>query len=435
MTLYEPTDVALKDFSDQSYTEAFDSMFEIVRNEYAFNGIEDKAPDWDALYDQVAPMVAEAEQSSDPNAYYLALAEFTNAFKDGHVGLDGGQYANDEFTNATGYGYGLALRELDDGSVIVTYITEGGPAEEAGIQVGDVVTEFNGEPISDAASAVEPFGGPFSTDFAKRYQQFRYLLRTGDETNDASITFKSGTAAAKTVTLSPVEERDSFSATSLFARYDPNALPVEYAVLAQQGIGYVKINSNYDDLNLIVRLFERAMKTFEANQLPGLIIDLRLNSGGSPMGLAGFLTDETIEMGQLEYYSEATGQFEPDGPREEVYPNETQYSFESMVLLVDQSCYSACEIEAYGFSQVPGMVVMGQYPSGGVEAEVARGQFLLPEGFSLQIPTGRFTLPDGSIFLEGVGVQPTIDVPIDAESVLSGEDAVLNAAIEQITGE
>jgi hypothetical protein len=98
------------------------------------------------------------------------------------------------------------------------------------------------------------------------------------------------------------------------------------------------------------------------------------------------------------------------------------------VLMVDQACASACEIEAYGFSQVPGMIVVGQYPSAGVEAEVARGQYNLPEGFSLQVPTGRFTLPDGSIFLEGQGVQPTQRVAITEDLALSQDDEVLKAA-------
>ncbi len=54
-----------------------------------------------------------------------------------------------------------------------------------------------------------------------------------------------------------------------------------------------------------------------------------------------------------------------------------------MAVLVGQACASACEIEAYGFSQVPGMMVFGETPSAGVEAEVGRGQFSLPEGISL----------------------------------------------------
>ncbi len=432
LTLYEPADVAIKDFSADSYTEAFDQMFEIVSKEYAFNDVEGKAPDWDALYAELQPKVAAAEEDSDPYAYFLALQEFTFAFRDGHVGLGGGQWGDQNFFDLTDYGYGFAMRELSDGSVIVVYVLEGGPAETAGIQVGDEIVEWNGEPIADAISAVAPLSAPHSSDFDLRYQQVRYLGRAV-EGDTVEVTFQPATGAQRTVTLDAVMERQSFSATSMYLNYDPNALPVEFEILPQ-GIGYVSINSNYDDLNLVIRLFERALQTFQYNGLPGIIIDMRLNSGGAPLGLAGFLTDQEIEMGQLEYYSDATGQFEPEGPREKFFPNENQYRFDSMVLLVGSACYSACEIEAYGFSQVPGMVVMGHTPSGGVEAEVARGQFLLPEGMSLQIPTGRFILPDGSIFLEGEGVPTTVTVPVTAEGVLSGEDVVLQAAIEQIAG-
>ena len=77
---------------------------------------------------------------------------------------------------------------------------------------------------------------------------------------------------------------------------------------------------------------------------------------------------------------------------------------------------------------------MGTYPSAGVEAEVSRGQFLLPEGMSLQIPTGRFLNPDGSLFLEGSGVQPTVRVPITPENVLSTDDVELKAAEAAIQG-
>ena len=141
---------------------------------------------------------------------------------------------------------------------------------------------------------------------------------------------------------------------------------MEYHFYADAGIGYIKINSNYDDLGLAVRVFDRALKSFTEAGALGIVIDMRHNYGGSPLGLAGFLYDEDIPLGQLEYYSDNTGKFEPDGPRDKVYPNAEQYRFDSMVLLVDQFCYSACEIEAYGFSQVPGMVVMGQFPTAGV---------------------------------------------------------------------
>jgi len=235
--------------------------------------------------------------------------------------------------------------------------------------------------------------------------------------------------------LTAIAERDSFSRTSVYfgVETDP-LLPVDARVIAEGNaeVGYIRINSNNDDLNLVIRLFERALKQFGARKVAGIVIDMRYNSGGAPLGLAGFLTDQEIPMGQLEYYSDATGKFEPEGVREKVYPNSNQYHFENMVLLVGQACYSACEIEAYGFSQVPGMITVGQYPTSGTEAEVARGQFALPEGFSLQVPTGRFTLPDGSIFLEGQGVAPTLRVPADETTVYSTEDIVLQAGLKAV---
>lgn len=433
LSLYEPKDVAIKEFSDLGYVEAFEKMFEFVKLNYAFNGIEGKEPDWDALYADLKPRAEEAEKSKDAKAYYEIIRDFTFAFKDGHVGMDGGDYANADFSERTAGGYGFAVRELDDGSTVVIFVTEGGPAQAAGMKVGAVVTEFGGQPVADAISAAQPFVIS-SSDFADRYQKQRYFLRTavGAET---MVTFQNPGEAVKTITLAATSERDSFSRTSVYYNVDlDNMLPVEFDIL-QAGnaeIGYVEINSNYDDLGLIIELFERALKTFEAREVAGIIIDMRYNGGGANLGLAGFLTENEIPMGQLEYYSEATGKFEPEGLPDKVIANENQYRFDKMVLLVGQTCASACELESYGFSQVPEMITVGMYPTAGVEAEVARGQFQLPEGFSLQVPTGRMTLPDGSIFLEGVGVQPTFRVPITFETVTSEEDVVLQYGIRAI---
>jgi len=424
LTLYEPQDVAIKDYSNLSYTEAFDKMVEFVRTNYAFNGIQGKQPNWDALYNEIKPRVQQAEQTSDASAYYLALRDFTWAFKDGHVGLSGGDIQDQLFSADIAGGYGFAIRELDDGRVVVVFLTDGGPAAQAGMQIGAEVNEFNGKPIKDAIAEVKPWALPSSTDWAIRYQQARYLLRAVPGT-EATVAFTNPGGTSQTVTLTSIAELDSFRRTSVYYGVDTNPmLPVEFKIL-DSGVGYLLINSNYDDLNLIIRLFQRALETFQANEVLGIIIDLRYNSGGAPLGLAGFLTDQEIPMGQMEYFSEKTGKFEPEGMRDKILPNVEQYSFDKMVLLVGPACYSACDEESYGFSQVPGMIVVGMYPTASTFAEVARGQIMLPEGFSLQIPTGRSSLPDGSLFLEGSGVQPTVKVPITLENVTSTEDVVL----------
>jgi C-terminal processing protease CtpA/Prc len=428
LTLYEPSDIAVKDYSDLSYTAAFDKLFEKASTEWAFNGVPGKEVDWEAVYDEIAPRVAEAQKDRDALAFYEALRTFTLRIPDGHVGLNGGEFFQQGFFANAGGSYGMSIRELDDGRVIVVYLVGGGPAEQAGIRVGAEITEVDGESVAEAIGKVEPyFGGPFSLESTRRYFQAVFLLRN-EEGTEADITYVNPGSQPRTVTLTSEIETDTlFYSMGWLDEPDPTDLPVEAEVL-DSGNGYIKITSNYDDLGLIVRLFERALKSMEENGVSTLIIDLRNNGGGAPLGLAGFLYDEEIIMGQLEYYSEETGRFEPEGLPEKVTPYENQYHFDKIAVLVGRDCASACEIEAYAFSQIPGTIVVGYYPTAGVEAEVARGQFDLPEGMSLQISTGRFTLPDGSIFLEGTGVQPTLRVPITEENLLSEEDVELQAA-------
>jgi C-terminal processing protease CtpA/Prc len=159
-----------------------------------------------------------------------------------------------------------------------------------------------------------------------------------------------------------------------------------------------------------------------------VIVDLRQNDGGANLDLAGYLIDRPIPLAQLEYYSQSTRRFEAEGLPEQIEPVENPYHFDKLAVLVGPACFSACEIEAYGFSQVPSAIVVGQSPSAGVEAEVAQGQYQLPEDIWLQVPTGRYVLPDGTLFLEGAGVAPTVRVPIDTAALLSENDVVLQAA-------
>ncbi len=429
--LLEPDDAAIKDFSEMSYTEAFDSMFDIVSKEYAFNGIEGKAPDWQELYDTVFPKVLQAEEQNRPYDFYMAMREFSMAFRDGHVGLNGGDQEGYWVQRNIYGGYGFAVRELDDGRVIVVYVLEGGPADVAGIVVGAEIQTLRGMPVSEAIAATEPYS-PQSTDFGLRYEQTVFVTRDGAG-GKMDVGFQNPGKGTQIVELESEVEFDSLYATYLGGDYDEWVLPIEYDVLEEEEqIGYVRVNSNSDDLNLAYRIYEKALEDFSDAEIDSIIIDMRLNFGGTPYGLANYLTKNDIPMGQLMYYNENTGDFEPEGdPR--VYEAMTKtYTFKNIVMLVDQFCFSACELESYALSQVPGIIIIGEAPTAGVEGETARGQFDLPEGISFGIPTGRFVLEDGSILLEGVGVVPDIDLEVTYESVLSEEDVVLQRAIQEI---
>ncbi|RMG86202.1 MAG: peptidase S41, partial [Chloroflexi bacterium] len=72
------------DFSDLSYTEAFDALVDLMSKEYAFT--EFKGIDWDALREEFRPMFEEAEANNSNDDYKRALMRFTWAIPDGHVG-------------------------------------------------------------------------------------------------------------------------------------------------------------------------------------------------------------------------------------------------------------------------------------------------------------------------------------------------------------
>ena len=435
--LIEAQEAKPHDFSNEGYTQAFDDLVNFLKTDYAFDGIPSKQPNWDQVVANIRPRIQQAEQNQDKFAFYEALRDFTYAFKDGHTGISDSNFFQQDFQSNYVASLGFTVHVLDDKSVMVDSVLSGGPAEAAGMKPGAVVTQFNGKPVMDVINSEPLFFQLQSSDFAILYEKAIMLTRAkvGDQ---ATVTFTNPGGSPQSVTLTAVGNQDEINVliNELGQSQTPNLLPVDLQTLTVSGsnIGYIRVDTNFDDLNLILKLFERGLKEFQQNKVAGLIIDLRDNGGGVPLGLAGFLTSQTINLGQLEYYNKLTGKFEPQDQPDQILPNQDQYHFDKIAVLVGVNCASACELEAYGFSKVPGAVVVGEYPTAGVEAEVSRGQVIMPEGINMQFPTGREVLPDGSLFLEGIGVQPTLKVPVNESNLLSTDDVVLTAAENSILG-
>ncbi len=434
LPLYEAPDAGPKDFSKETYTQSFDHLIEFVRNEYAFNGIPGKQPDWDKLVTELRPRVDKAEKGKNPAEFYEALRDFTYAFKDGHVGLDGGDFSGADFRANYAGSLGFTVRVLNNNQVLVNSVLKGSSAQAAGMKTGAIISQFNEKPVMDVIKAQPLFFGNQSSDVSILYSQAIMLTRTKPD-EEVSVTFTNPGEKSKTANLRAEPEVDSLLAELGYTE-DDGLVPVELDLLPVNGenVGYIKVSTNIDDLNLILRLFERGLKKFAEKEVTGVIVDLRDNSGGVPLGLAGYLTDQEITLGQMEYYDSALGKFSADGKPDTFNPKQPQYRFDKIGVLVGLNCASACEIEAYALGQLPGAVIVGLYPSAGIEAEVSKGQVKMPEGINMQFPTGRIINPDGSLFLEGTGVQPTLQVPVTAANILSKEDVVLQTALQAIGG-
>ena len=433
--LIEPEGAALVDFSGLSYTKAFDGMAEKFKNEYAFTDL--KKIDWDAKAAEFRPRFEAAEKNKDTHAYALALRDYLWSIPDTHVGFDQSLLIDDLQADVAG-GLGFAMRQIDDGSIVANYILDGGPAAKAGMTWGAQIITMDGIPTADAVDKVVPWTSPFSNPEIKRLQQLIFATRFRMDKGQVEVKFKNIGGSEKTAVLQVINEYDSFNFSFYPVGDSPTALPVEFDVLPS-GYGYIKISSFLDNDVLSIQVWERAIKYFNDNQVPGVILDLRNNGGGSGWladQMAAYFFDKEIVVGNSAQYSKATGEFYMDPGNEAIMipPRaELQYSG-PVVVMVGPNCASACEFFSYNMTINNRAAIVGQYPSEGAGGSVE--DFIMPEDITVQLTIGRAVGVDGTIHLEGTGVVPDVRVPVTLDTLkkeANGEDVVLAAAEKVIS--
>jgi len=416
-------DIAVTDYTGMDYAGAFDALVVKAGREYPFT--REKGIDWQALKEKYSSRFAAASNDLE---FYELLHDFTQEIPDGHVGI---QINGETFFRKHGGGFGMRLTELSDGRVLVTRITPESPGEKAGIQSGAEIIAWDGVPAIEALEAVTPYFGPYSTSHHERLEKAVFLSRVPANTRVKVRFLNPGSSSEEEADLKAVVEYDSLFAALPELSKDPILPPVEGEILDDSGLGYIRVNTFSADYSLMARLWEHFLDGMIANETPGLIIDLRVNSGGSgqlALDFAGYFFDHEIDLYQNRYYSEVTQSFEVSGPFTQLIPG--PFEFEGPVaVLVSPYCISACEGFAYALSQEERSIIVGHFPTAGAYGEVGRGQYHLPGDLSMQLPTGRHETPDGELLLEGVGVIPDIAVPVTEESALGEIDAVLDAAV------
>lgn len=435
--LLEPESAALVDFSADSYTVAFDGMIELMRERYSFT--EYKSVDWDAIAAEFRPRVEEAERNNDALAFKLAIRDLSWSIPDGHVAVfgDGAAELTPFFVEATSGGLGLNLAELDDGRVIVSFVLEDSPASNARIQPGDEVVALNGKPIQVALEETVVYAAPFSTPHNLRIQQLRYAVRYPIGTEVALSFINSGTGELNTVTLVANSERTTWSRTSIL-NGAPSTFngPVQYRLL-ESGYAYVTITDFLSNEVLTIQSWENFLTEAKNNQVAGIIVDMRYNSGGSPLlanQMAGYFYDEETVIGYRGEFNRERGEFfvEEDAPTI-VYPAPETFRYAGPVaVMVGPACASACETFSYAMSQLgeERVLIVGQYPSAGLGGGV--NDFLLPAGLRFRFTVNRGLDANQEIHIEGIGVVPNVRVPITEETVFATNDIVLDAAVNAL---
>jgi len=428
--LIEPEGAALDDFSDMSFAEAFDALLDKFRKEYAFT--EYKNLDWDALSDEFRPRFEQADDDRDPEAYLVALREFAWSIPDGHVS---GPPPGPEFQEAVGGGLGMGIRDVDDGRVIVNYLTPGGPAEEAGIELGAEIIAMDGVPVNEAVDNAVAWSAPFSTEHVERLQKLRYAVRfpLGTEVEVTWLNPGDDEGDEQTEVIEASDEFSSFNASSFRATTSILDLPVQYEFIPGTDYVRVSINSFADNDLLSIQLWERLMQTLVQQGIPGLVVDMRNNSGGSGFladQMAAYFFQEPLELGQSAMYDESVGEFMIDERYTDVFylPDENLRYDGPVAVLVGPNCNSACEFFAYNMTLEDRAAIVGQYPTAGLGGSVTEA--LMPLDVYFRMTIGRALDMDGEIHIEGKGVPPTVQVPVTEETLFSDGDPILEAALE-----
>ena len=418
------------DYSEQSYPEAFQSLVDKFRKDYAFT--EYYGMDWDALEAEYLPRMEDATNTED---FAFALQDFIWEVPDGHVSMSFTQGLYEQFLFETDGGLGIAIRELTDGRIIVNYLLDDSPAANAGIELGDEIVALDGIALNEAVNNTRAWSEPFSTEHTARLQRLRYVTRFPIGTS-VDVTFRDDAGAEQIVNLTAIAERDSFASSSFNRDVTGYELPVQFSPI--DGYLYVQITDFLDDARLTMQLWERMIRSAIDNDAQGIIIDMRNNGGGRGFladQMAAYFFDEEFELGTTAYYDEEQGEFvsPPEAVQTFFLPSENLRYFGDVVVLVSPNCSSACEFFSYNMTVNDRADIIGHYPTGGLGGSVER--VFMPDGISVQMTIGRAMDMDGNIHIEGQGVAPTVLIPVTEETLFSNGDPLLEAAVDFLNGE
>jgi carboxyl-terminal processing protease len=450
------------DYTQITWTEAFDALHVQISAAYAFT--EWKGIDWEAMKAVTRPRIVQAEADGDEIAFVTALREYIFFLPDGHVSMLGGEIV-DLLTTKNQCSFGMAITGLDDGRVVPYVVTDGGPAAEAGIEVGDEIVAWDGLPIALALTAQSILWtyslNPPATNEHKLLKQYQMLV-IRPEGSQSAVTFRKDDGGVdQTVTLTATDdEGEILKKSSLWKNLDINNL-VHYRLLPS-GYGYlflgalldvVAYQEGLDPLTPIYDKFKEAIQFFTDQDVPGIIVDLRANMGGSDFlaaDLSGFFYQAPVFYEYQNWYNNITGAFENillDDENEIIgrnvaldIPLQTPYYEGPVIVIVNPLTISSGEGVAMAIQNLPQGQVLGFWGTNG-SFGMTGGEATMPGGYKIQFPYGQSLNSNRKVQLDsrnGVGgVQPDIATPKTLENMVgysNGEDVELDYAVQTLQG-
>jgi len=259
-------------------------------------------------------------------------------------------------------GLGMLIGIREDMLTVVTPF-KGSPASLAGLQSGDVISHIEGESTA---------------------------VMTLNEAVD-QLRGEPGTPVSITV----VRQNDNRPVEVTVTREVIRIPSVEQDIIGDN-IGYIKINQFLDTTANDV---DNAFVDFKAQDVRGVILDLRLNPGGLLTSAVDIASD-FLTPGQLVVYSkgiETREDFKAKGIKREYFP---------LIVLVDGGSASASEIVAGAIKDHGRGLVMGNKTFG--KASVQRVFPLSNSKAAVKLTVASYFTPNG-VNIDKVGIIPDVE--------------------------
>ncbi len=273
----------------------------------------------------------------DPHSVYISPAELTDA---------------NEQLMSNFKGIGIEFQQVRD-SIFVAYVMKDGPADKAGLKIGDILLKANDTlQLSgkkwEAEALRSNLKGPADT-------KIKLLVLSGKST--------------KTIII----QRDNIPSSSVDAAYQ-----------IKPGVGYIKINKFAD------RTYEAFMQALEPlikDSIKSLVLDLRGNGGGI-LSEAVAIADELIPGNKLLVYTQGE-----HAPRADYFSKrEGLFEQGAITVWMDESSASASEVLAGALQDWDRATIVGR-PSFG--KGLVQQQFNLSNGGALRLTIAKYYTPLG----------------------------------------
>lgn len=333
----------------QSAYAKIKNLDDIVAEHY-INGI-----DSEVLADALADGFVEG--LGDPYAQYFTKSEYKE-----YLSKITGKYE----------GIGLTVSWVENEGLLVTSVSKGSPAETAGVEVGDVIIEVEGE-----------------STVTLGYDET--LLRMNGEV---------GTLVSFTV------KRNGIKQDFEVLRQAFDQITVNYDTLGY--IGYIQITG----FNALTpEYFDEAVDALLSQNVEGIILDVR-NNGGGTIDAVVDVVDRLIAKGvvatSIRKYDESQG----EGSNKTIYQAETTEQVNlPMVVLADGNTASGGELFTAALMDYKKAVFIGQTTYGKGTGQTT---YKLADGSYLKLTDFTYYPPSGESY-NIVGITPDIKITLTQE--------------------